>query len=159
MEIGQIFGSQFTSLMNGIAAVAVGSLLAGDGAILVIDGGVAHGRFIKDNRILPRGWNPSRALPEGVDPAGIAPVGVEGDSDFLPGSDRVRYRIAAPGAALPLRLTVEALYQSIKPSHTGGMEASRSQEEAVFLKLFPRHQAPAVVSRQEVLVGQGAVGQ
>ena len=111
--------------------------------------------YLKDNRILPRGYDPSRPLPQGVAANSIAPAGVEGDSDFLPGSDRVHYRIAAAASApAPLRLTVEALYQSVKPSHAAAMEAGRSREEAVFLELYPRHRSPAVVSRQELVVGR-----
>jgi len=110
--------------------------------------------FMKDNRILPRGYQPGKPLPEGIDSSGIAPVGVDGDPDFLPGSDKIRYQINLGTAAPPFCLTVEALFQSVKPSHLGGMEAARSREEDTFLDLYPRHKSPVVVSRQEVMVGQ-----
>jgi hypothetical protein len=108
--------------------------------------------FAKDNRILPRGYDSSLALPEGIDAAGIAPVGVDSDADFVPGSDTVRYRIDTGRARGPFRLTVELLYQSIKPSHVRDLEATRSAEEAEFLGLFPRHSAPALIARQELVV-------
>ncbi len=108
--------------------------------------------FAKDNRILPRGYDSSLALPEGIDASGIAPVGVDNDADFVPGSDTVRYRIDTGTAKGPFRLTVELLYQSIKPSHVLDLDATRSAEEAEFLNLFPRHSAPALMARQELVV-------
>lgn len=108
--------------------------------------------YAKDNRILPKGYDATRALPDGINAAGIAPEGVTGDSDFVPGADTVHYRIDTSGATGPFRLTVELLYQSIKPSHTAAMVPSRSSEEAAFLSLYPRHSAPALVQRRELVV-------
>ncbi|MDX1981611.1 MAG: hypothetical protein SFV51_15185 [Bryobacteraceae bacterium] len=110
--------------------------------------------FVKDNRILPAGYDARRPLPQGVDQQGLAPVGVEADSDFLPGSDGIRYEIATGAAPGPYRMSVEVLYQSIKPSHLAGMSSSRSVEEAEFLNLYPRHTAPALMSRREMVVTQ-----
>lgn len=62
----------------------------------------------KDNRILPSGFDASRVRIEGVDGARLAPVGVGDDSDFLPGSDQVGYRLPARTA----RIRVEACFLS-----------------------------------------------
>jgi hypothetical protein len=76
----------------------------------VVTTGLLRGvRFVKDNRILPRGFDKASAEPD---------VAVRGaaaeDADFIGGSDRVSYRIAlAAGAAAPLTVEVELLYQSI----------------------------------------------
>jgi hypothetical protein len=76
----------------------------------VVTTGLLRGvRFVKDNRILPRGFDKASAEPD---------VAVRGaaaeDADFIGGSDRVSYRIAlAAGVAAPLTVEVELLYQSI----------------------------------------------
>lgn len=108
--------------------------------------------FAKDNRILPRGYDPLVALPKGVDAAGIAPVGIDGDSDFVAGSDTVRYRMETGTARGPMRLTVELLFQSIKPSHIRDLDGGRSKEEAEFLGLYPRHSGAALLARRELAV-------
>jgi hypothetical protein len=66
--------------------------------------------YLKDNRILPAGFDPVR------DPR-VAPVGVSQDSAFRPGSHRVRYDIVLPRGVSPARFRVEALYQSIAPAY------------------------------------------
>lgn len=68
--------------------------------------------YIKDNRILPAGFDQSRAEQ-------IAPVGVAGDAGFRPGSHQVRYDIAMPRGAVAARIRVEAVYQSINPAYVG----------------------------------------
>ena len=64
--------------------------------------------FVKDNRILPLGWS-------SADPwiDWIRAVGVSGDDTFQAGSDRVTYEI--PGGAAVRRVTVELLYQTVRP--------------------------------------------
>ena len=66
--------------------------------------------YLKDNRILPTGFDSAR------EPR-IASVGTSPDMDFRPGSHRVRYEIALPLRASPARIRVEALYQSIDPAY------------------------------------------
>jgi hypothetical protein len=75
--------------------------------------------YLKDNRILPDGFDVSKA------PAGIHPAGVEGDADFLPGSDTTLYRVSglAPGA---YSIRVRALYENIKPSHRAVLSAGHA---------------------------------
>jgi len=109
--------------------------------------------YVKDNRILPRGFDAAAPLPDGIDPDGIAPVGVDGDADFLPGEDTVRYEIAPAGPG-PYRVTMRVYYQSIKASHLAGMEPSRSDEEATFLGLFPRHNSPTEMREQILVVSE-----
>ena len=109
--------------------------------------------YIKDNRVLPKGFDLNKPLPQGIDVASLSSVGVEGDEDFLPGSDTVHYEIDISEAQAPFRVTVEAYYQSIKPKHLAGMDRHQSSDEATFLDLYSRHQTPTVISRREVLVG------
>ncbi len=63
-------------------------------------------RYVKDNRLLPDGFD------KGTASADIAVHGAAAaDADFAAGGDRIRYRIAAPPG--PLTVTAELLYQSI----------------------------------------------
>ncbi|MBL8230666.1 MAG: hypothetical protein JNL98_19395 [Bryobacterales bacterium] len=95
---------------------------------------------IKDNRILPRGYNPSKPLPDGVPEEATRPIGTADDPDFVPGSDTVHYRIPSPLG--PLQVEAELLYQSIRPAFVRPLQADRSQDEREFLSLYKRHSAP-----------------
>jgi hypothetical protein len=64
--------------------------------------------YLKDNRILPRGFDKRSANPD---------VGVYGgaleDASFVAGSDRVSYRIPVDPGVTPARIRVELNYQTI----------------------------------------------
>jgi hypothetical protein len=83
----------------------------------------------KDNRILPLGFAGNAA---------IAPVGVDGDRDFVAGSDRVHYAVPVGTSHAPFTVTVEALFQSVAPRHLEGLDAG-------FAAAFAPHQAPVVL--------------
>ncbi|RPI63241.1 MAG: hypothetical protein EHM50_02660 [Lysobacterales bacterium] len=71
--------------------------------------GLLHGvRYVKDNRLLPRGFDKRTAEPD-VAVHGAAAA----DVDFEAGADRVRYRIAVDAGDAPLTVEAELLYQSI----------------------------------------------
>lgn len=71
--------------------------------------GLLYGaRYIKDNRLLPRGFDKATASPDVA-----VHGGAEGDGDFLGGSDVVRYAADVGGAEGPYRVRVELLYQPI----------------------------------------------
>ena len=111
------------------------------------------GKVKKDNRLLPLGFVDGRGMPEGLEDYSLAPVGVEGDSDFLPGADRVVYRVPVTEGEGPWTVEVQALYQSVKPAHTQVFDARRSKEEATFTKLFTaKRRAPVVVEQRETTV-------
>lgn len=65
-------------------------------------------RYLKDNRLVPAGFDKRSADPD---------VGVYGaaltDSSFVAGSDRITYRIPLPSGAQPVRVRVSLNYQSI----------------------------------------------
>lgn len=66
-------------------------------------------RYLKDNRILPRGWSdahPNAPL--------TMPVGTDADTNFVAGHDDVSYRVALPPGAASVR--VELLYQTLSPT-------------------------------------------
>jgi hypothetical protein len=64
--------------------------------------------YLKDNRLLPRGFDKRTAEPD------IAVHGAAlGDDDFVGGGDRVRYSAPLAGSAGPFTVTAELLYQPI----------------------------------------------
>jgi len=65
-------------------------------------------RYVKDNRLLPRGFDKRSADPD------IAVHGdAESDSDFIGGGDRIRYVVATGGAQGPFQVDAELWYQPI----------------------------------------------
>jgi hypothetical protein len=65
-------------------------------------------KYVKDNRLLPRGFDKASA-PKDIAVAGPAAA----DSDFAGGSDRVRYSVAVGAAQGPFTIEAELLYQPI----------------------------------------------
>ena len=65
-------------------------------------------RFVKDNRLLPVGFD-KRTADKDVAVHGEA----EGDADFVGGSDRVRYTVTATAANGPFTVTAELWYQPV----------------------------------------------
>ena len=64
--------------------------------------------YVKDNRLLPRGFDKATAAPE------IAVTGAaRDDPDFAGEGDRVRYNVDTGGRAGPFRIDVELWYQPI----------------------------------------------
>ena len=77
------------------------------------NGGVTTGllravRYLKDNRLLPRGFDKRTVEPD---------IAVQGDaasdSDFLGGSDSVRYSVAVPDGSSSFTVDVALLFQTI----------------------------------------------
>ncbi len=64
-------------------------------------------RYLKDNRLLPRGFDKNTVSPD------IAVYGEAADDpDFLGGGDTIQYRISTAGFTAPFAVEVELLYQS-----------------------------------------------
>ena len=99
------------------------------------NGGITTGllsgvRYVKDNRLLPDGFEKATA------PADIAVHGDAGvDTDFAAGGDRVRYRVpvTAPG---PLTVTAELLYQSTGYRWAQNLRARPSPETDRFVRYY-----------------------
>ncbi|MBU0551500.1 cytochrome c family protein [Myxococcota bacterium] len=101
-------------------------------------------RFLKDNRLLPRGW---RADHEDI--GFIAPVGVEGDTDFSGGGDVIH--IAAPVMGEVARVRVELLYQTLSARWAAELFAFETPQVAAFKRYYeaaPR--GPVVVASAEM---------
>jgi hypothetical protein len=86
--------------------------------------------YRKDNRILPRGFDENRASPLGFAPGFLGPAGVKDDADFQPGSDTILYRLPSATA-----VTVEVLFQTIKPAHARAVHFSFDPRPAVLAHL------------------------
>ena len=98
-------------------------------------------RFRKDNRLLPEGFAAPSAL--------IRPAGVIADSDFVAGSDTVRYTIPLRGAGAPIRISVEACYQSIRPEDVAALVGADS-----FVNAWAKHRGPVIVREVELVVDE-----
>jgi hypothetical protein len=85
-------------------------------------------QYLKDNRLLPRGFDKTAADRE------IAVIGgAAADTDFTGGSDQVRYRVAAAGAAV---VEVELRYQPIGFRWARNLAAYDAPEPAAFIRYF-----------------------
>jgi hypothetical protein len=81
-------------------------------------------RFVKDNRLLPRGFDKRSAEPD---------IAVHGgaldDPDFVAAGDRVRYSVPLAGASGPFKVTAELLYQPIGYRWANNLKAYNKASE------------------------------
>ena len=96
-------------------------------------------RYLKDNRLLPRGFDKRSAAAE---------IGVYGgaadDADFTGGGDRVRYQVPVDVAG-SYRVEVELRYQPIAYRWAHNLERYDAAEPARFLKYYQRDAADSSV--------------
>lgn len=120
-----------------------GVLADGDGAptFLLLRG---EG-WVKDNRLLPSGFD--RA---GARDAEIDAVGVDGDADFVGGADAVQYEVDVTGATLPLTIEVELLYQPLSARWAAELFASGTPEALGFQVMYE------AADRSPELVGEAS---
>jgi hypothetical protein len=98
-------------------------------------------RYLKDNRLLPRGFD------KGVAAAEVAVVGnAAGDADFTGSGDQVRYRLPAVGPGRYL-VEVELRYQPIAYRWADNLERYDAPEPATFV-----HYYKAAASSSSVVV-------
>jgi hypothetical protein len=88
-------------------------------------------RYIKDNRLLPRGFDKARAH---------ADVAVQGDAatdaDFTGGGDRVRYVVDAGGATGPLTIEATLRFQPIGFRWARNLDGYKAPEPERFLRYY-----------------------
>jgi hypothetical protein len=88
-------------------------------------------RYIKDNRLLPRGFDKATALPD------IAVRGdAQQDSDFTAESDRVRYVVDAGGRSGPFQASAELRYQPVSYRWAQNLRAYDANETRRFVKWY-----------------------
>lgn len=90
-------------------------------------------RFLKDNRILPRGWSATHA-----DAALTSPVGVTGDADFRAGEDVTRFSLNVAGW-VPARIEAEVMFQSISPDAAVAAAVRTNPSGARFRQMITDH--------------------
>ncbi len=107
-------------------------------------------RFIKDNRLLPKGFRKA-----GVD-AAIAPQGeaVE-DADFGAGEDRIRYSIPLNGAEGPYQVSAELWFQPISFRWADNLRRYNASEPKRFVRYYEAMSTGAAV----MVVGKIQVSQ
>ena len=87
--------------------------------------------YLKDNRVLPRGFDKRTA------PADVAVHGeATADGDFVAGEDRVRYSIDTAGTRGPLTLEVQLWYQSIAYRWAQNLKAYSAAEPQRFVAYY-----------------------
>jgi hypothetical protein len=84
-------------------------------------------RYLKDNRLLPRGFDKQTAEPD---------IAVRGnaadDADFVGGKDHVRYSVPIANGGGPFTVTAELLYQPIGYRWANNLEALNAAEPPRF---------------------------
>lgn len=88
-------------------------------------------RYVKDNRILPRGFDKGAAHED---------VAVEGgaarDDDFRGGSDQVRYRVPVAGRMGPFRVEAELRYQPVGFRWARNLDGYATPETDRFVRYY-----------------------
>lgn len=87
--------------------------------------------YLKDNRLLPRGFDKQTA-PEDVAVRGPA----AGDSDFAGGTDTVAYSVALPNGVGPVSVTAELLFQSIGFRWNENLRSYTAPEPQRFVRYY-----------------------
>jgi len=88
-------------------------------------------RFIKDNRLLPKGFNK---------PAAAQEIAVQGeaanDADFSGGGDKIRYSVPLGNAQGPLRLEAELWFQPISFRWASNLKPYKAMEPQRFTRYY-----------------------
>ena len=105
--------------------------ILGDANGAVTTGLLAAVRYLKDNRLLPRGFDKRSAGPD------IAVVGgALDDADFVGAGDRVRYSIAIGDAPGPFAIEAELMYQPIGFRWANNLKTYDAPEPRRFARYF-----------------------
>jgi hypothetical protein len=97
-------------------------------------------RYLKDNRVLPRGFDKVSA------PGEVAVHGeAAADADFTAGGDRLRYAVTLPPGGSPYRIEAELLYQSIGYRWAENLRRFETTETRRFLEYYEPMAATSAV--------------
>jgi hypothetical protein len=104
--------------------------------------------YLKDNRLLPRGWRADHPDAEHTRPAGV-----DGDEAFTDGTDTVRFRLPVAGAAGLVTVKAELLYQTLSARFASELFTFDAPEVHAFRRYFESaDRAPVTVAIAEVKV-------
>jgi hypothetical protein len=118
-----------------------------DTAGRVTTGLISAVRYLKDNRLLPHGFDKRTA---GSDIAVVG--GAAGDPDFEAPADRVSYGVNVGNAAGPFRIEAELRYQPIGFRWADNLRTYEAEEPRRFVKYFDSMSAASseVLARTEI---------
>lgn len=101
----------------------------------------AH-QWWKDNRLLPKGWREDH-----VDARWTKPKGVQGDGDFVAGSDTIEYRLPKTSA----KVMVKLWYQTVPPESVEALSKAPTPASRRFRALTQKHPTlPKLVVSKEI---------
>jgi hypothetical protein len=111
---------------------------------------LAAAQYKKDNRLPPIGYRDDGTNAQFTTITGMA----ASDDDFNrslggegTGSDRIAYEFDISGAALPITIELELVYQSVSPRHLGKLRANPGEHGALFLQLYEEQSnAPVIIT-------------
>lgn len=96
--------------------------------------------YLKDNRMLPDGFDKTTAPPD-FQVWGLA----EADEDFIGGSDLIQYQVDVSGAEGPFTITAEMLYQGIAFRWAHNLAQHDAYETNRFLAYYMETPSPAAL--------------
>jgi len=114
--------------------------ILGDPAGAVTTGLLTAVSYLKDNRLLPRGFD-KRTAPKDVAVHGTASA----DTDFAGGGDRIRYAVDVSGATGPFTVNVRLYYQSIGYRWAKNLAGRTDAESARFTRYYDAMAAGSAV--------------
>jgi hypothetical protein len=88
-------------------------------------------RYIKDNRLLPKGFN-KRTVESDIAPKGNA----MDDENFTSGGDRIRYSIPVGNAQGPFQLEVELWFQPVSYRWASNLKSYKAMETDRFTRYY-----------------------
>jgi len=110
--------------------------IMGDFKGRVTTGLVSGNHYLKDNRILPKGFDKQSA-----DPIIAVVGGARGDARFTGGAATVTYSVAVPDGRGPIRVSAELLYESIGYRWAHNLETYDAFEPKRFLTYYKAQSA------------------
>lgn len=119
--------------------------ILGDPAGAVTTGLLTAVSYLKDNRLLPRGFD-KRTAPKDVAVHGSASA----DDDFAGGGDRIRYAMDMSGATGPFTVSVRLYYQSIGYRWAKNLAGRTDAESVRFTRYYD-----AMAAESAVLLAEG----
>jgi hypothetical protein len=121
--------------------------IIGDAAGRVTTGLLTGVRYIKDNRMLPTGFDKTKAVPD---------IAVRGtaldDGDFIAGEDRIRYSVKIKPDAGPFTIEAELWYQPIAYRWAQNLRVKKGIETDRFASMFESMANDSAVMMARALV-------
>ena len=123
--------------------VQIYQVVQGDAERKVVWRLLAAKGWVKDNRLLPRGWKVTHK-----DAERTRPIGIGEDLDFVGGSDELVYEVNAAQSDGPYRIEAEIVYQTLAPRWAAELFAIEGPEIERFERMWKlADRRPVVVSR------------